>query len=318
MFSTWLILNCFVVLLSGVIRGINGANSSSNSSCVIDYHVTNNFYLCLDHKYYECYPHNHNSTKGKVINITNSSSSGSSGSSGTPFTYINYINGNKLLEKAGCYYISKKCPSTHGMVMLSCNSNNYSTVSGSNSNGKNCVVTETNNVTKSTNQLICSVIINANNKDYYYAFIAVIVLIIVLFCLCPICCLYHFCRYCQENEFYESYNGRKSNKSNNKSNNKKSNVGTTTSRNNNKCEDVSSEDRTMLFSTNMKTTTTAVRSEQQIEAQPINKSSMSRDGFCSTNANDEIVVWKNWISTIKFIIQQFLPLIHWKRVRYLK
>jgi len=285
MVGTWLILNCFIVLLCSVIRGINGANSSSNSTCVIDFHVTYKFYLCLDHKYYECSP-NHNSTKGNVVNITNSSSNSSSSSS-SAFTYISYINGKKLLEKSGCNYISNKCPSTHGIVMLSCNSNfshvNSTTVGSS--NGKNCVVTQTNNVTSKTNQLKCSIIINANSKNYYYAFIAVIVLVIVLFCLCPICCLYHFCRYCQGNEFYKSYHGRKNNKCNN---NKKSTMGTTTNKNNT-CE-ASSEDRAVLFSTNMKTTTTTARSEQQIEAQPINKSSMSRDGFCNTNANDEIVV----------------------------
>jgi len=307
MSSTWVVLNSFIVLISYMLTGINGASSSSSgngSSCVINVHVTYNFYLCLDNKYYECFPHNFSTSNGGSVanisgNTSTTSSSSSSSSSIGKLTFISYFNEKNLLQKAGCHQTSNHCPSGNGLVMLNCNSNishvNSTSVAVASSNGQNCIVKQTNNANNNTNELTCSVIINANNKDYLYAFIAVIIIVLVLFCLCPICCIYQFCRHCQDHEFYQSYHGRK----NRKSNCKKTSSGTTSQKtnnnnnnnNNNKIDgDVSYEDRAVLFSTAMRTTT--IKNEQQMESQPINKSNcnVSRDGFSNTNPNDEIVV----------------------------
>lgn len=315
MFNTLLAIAGSALLINNVF-GANNYCQLSNT----DVDVSVRFNLCLDNKYYQCYEKSNDHDSDDTVNtstlnvgVSNSSNGNNNNNNYNNLFSINYYNLNNLLKKADCYHVSNNCRHNQRFFVLDCYSSNFSagSVSIASNSSSNCIVTSTSNSNSNSNnnstQLQCKLLFNLTKKDYIYAFIAVIVLILMLFCVCPICCVYYYCRYhngskmMEHNSMFNRYNKKNKNEKYEKENEKK-NIKYATTRGgdttNNSC------DGDMVYDQNENTENNALcgkkkmtfcmaTTEQEIETQPIYNTnsnecnSHEKDG---TNTRDEIVV----------------------------
>jgi len=157
---------------------INNHSNCQISDINVDYSSVVN--LCLDNKHYECY---WTGNDGNHSTVNNNQGNG----------VIRY---DGLLNMMNCYHVNNNCHTSSRLVMFDCNYPRANLTKNDTSNS--CILSQNNNNknNNSTAYLQCKVIFNTNaNRIYIAAFVAVIVILVFLFCVCPICCVYYYCRY---------------------------------------------------------------------------------------------------------------------------
>jgi len=177
---------------------VSFGNQSDCSISDIDVDYSSKVNLCLGNRHYECYWTDNGNNNNGNSNYDNEDND----------QIINY---NNLLKMMNCFHVDNDCQRNRGLVMFDCVYPNSTAIdNGAQNNSQNdCILSQYNNNFNGTVDLQCKVIIDTRvRKAYIAAFIAVIVLLVFLFCVCPLCCVYYYCRYTNTNRpsYYSTNN----------------------------------------------------------------------------------------------------------------